>query len=516
MAGNVGGYQAGGGGVSFAASQVVSGMVTSGDLGAAVVFSGNIASGQVAWAHLSSGAVRSGHIANTAVNSGNVSSGSLFGLHFASGATADYGRGLVADTFTTTEIISGASIAVGVAFNQSGLLQTAMAAVSGRMPSIGVVVDNVASGAVATVYQAGHLRSPAFSFSGWMNQLVYIGRSGQLSASGAPTLSGDIQQTVGVSTSQSGLFIQIGDALEGVAAGSGDVGSGAVTGQAGGGYFCVASGTLTTNDLGSGAITSGLISSGVIGRFHVASGQFAGFELGSGAIVSGRIASGVVGYGHLADNSVQSGKVTSGTVIGSLGGGPFMIASGTVGPNDLASGSVISGNIASGVVGFGHLANASVRSGTIASGIIFDFHFTSGAKISRANQVIDEYTTEETVSGFKAVSVNSGNNIVLAMAGSGLRLPVVGIVASNYASGQLAVLTLLGKAMCPVVDLDASWSGKAGQHLYCGSGGHILAQSLLVSGQGWQKLGVAVSGGMIVNIDLTILSGGYTTPPGLF
>ena len=220
--------------------------------------------------------------------------------------------------------------------------------------------------------------------------MTVVGRSGQVVASGAPTASGDLQQTMGVSTSVSGALLAVGDALEGVAAGSGDIGSGAVTGQAGGGYFCVASGTLGSFDI------------------------------------------------------------------------------------------------------------------------------TSGAKVSRANQLVDEYATEERISGFKAVSLNSGNNIVLAMAGSGLRLPVVGIVASNYESGQTAVVILAGKARVPVANLDANWSGKAGQHLYVGSGGHIQAQSLMVSGQGWQRLGTAFSGGMIVDIDLTILSGGYTTPPGLY
>jgi len=164
---------------------------------------------------------------------------------------------LIDSTLTAGEIISGATFACAVALTQSGLLQTAMAAVSGRMPGVGVVVNNVASGGVVTMYRGGDLFSTAFNFSGWMNQPVYIGRSGQLNASGPPISSGDIQQIMGVSENQSGMLIQIGDPLEPVIAQSGDIGSGAVTGQMGGGYLCVASGSLGTNDTASGMVTWG-------------------------------------------------------------------------------------------------------------------------------------------------------------------------------------------------------------------------------------------------------------------
>jgi hypothetical protein len=44
---------------------------------------------------------------------------------------------------------------------------------------------------------------------------------------------------------------------------SGNIGSGAVVGRAGGGAFVIASGTVGVNDLGSGAVVSGNVSSGV-------------------------------------------------------------------------------------------------------------------------------------------------------------------------------------------------------------------------------------------------------------
>lgn len=182
---------------------------------------------------------------------------------------------LVDSTFVTMETISGGKAA---AFNQSGYLQVAMASVSGRMPAVGIIRDNVLSGQNVTLYRGGQLFNQPLSgtpwnFSGWTDQPLYVGMSGDVIASGAPTLSGNIQQIVGVSVCQSGLMIQLGDALEGVVAGSGDIGSGAITGQAGGGSFCVASGTLGTNDHGSGSIVSGLIASGQLGSFHGSSGM---------------------------------------------------------------------------------------------------------------------------------------------------------------------------------------------------------------------------------------------------
>ena len=80
---------------------------------------------------------------------------------------------------------------------------------------------------------------------------------------------------------------------------SGQIGSGAVTGQAGGGFFVVASGTLGTNNYGSGSVVSGIIASGQIGFRHVA----------NAAIQSGSIASGQVAWPHL----------TSGTIYGVSG-----------------------------------------------------------------------------------------------------------------------------------------------------------------------------------------------------
>lgn len=48
---------------------------------------------------------------------------------------------------------------------------------------------------------------------------------------------------------------------------SGQIGSGAITGQAGGGYYTIASGTINQFDLASGAIASGNLASGAVNQF---------------------------------------------------------------------------------------------------------------------------------------------------------------------------------------------------------------------------------------------------------
>jgi hypothetical protein len=240
----------------------------------------------------------------TGLTSGSIQSG-----QFSSGVVSPAARTLIADNFYSAEPISGGSIPVAVAATQvSGIqafAQTAMASVSGRMPAFGIVTSNYLSGVQMIIYRDGPIFNNLFNYSGWLDQCIYVGMSGQLSASGAPQLSGNIQQIIGVSVQNSGMVLQIGDALEGVVAQSGDIGSGAITGSLFSGYQCIASGTIGINDLASGVT---LPSSGSIQRF----------QLGSGA--------------------VNSGHIGSGAVLGRGLAGAFCIASGGIGRNDLASG----------------------------------------------------------------------------------------------------------------------------------------------------------------------------------
>jgi hypothetical protein len=157
---------------------------------------------------------------------------------------------------------------------------------------------------------------------------------------------------------------------------SGNVSSGAIMGAAGGGPFNIASGTLTWNDLGSGAIRSG----------HIASGQVGFRHLSFNAVNSGNIAAQQVASGHmdpefisnLGGGSVGSGAVLSGAVTGAGGGGFLCIASGTISTNDIGNASIVSGHYASGSIspyanpgGRGRVASDTTVSGTaLTSGVL--------------------------------------------------------------------------------------------------------------------------------------------------
>lgn len=247
VSGNIASGQVGG--FALASGAVASGGIASGTVQGFFGATRHVASGTVGSFDLGSGAITAGSVGSGAVVSGNIASGQIADFHFASGAMIDSATWLIEDKFISAEAISGGR---AVAFNQSGAIQIAMAAVSGRMPAVGVSVGNITSGQTVTFFTRGKVFNTILNFSGWMNQPVYVGASGDLVASGAPILSGNIQQIIGVSFAQSGLYTQVGDPLEGVLVQSGDIGSGAVLGQAGSGNFNIASGTIITYDCGSG------------------------------------------------------------------------------------------------------------------------------------------------------------------------------------------------------------------------------------------------------------------------
>jgi hypothetical protein len=240
---------------------IASGTLGTFDFGSGAIIAGAVGSGAVRSGNIASGGVGFGHIANAAVRSGSVASGQLFDFHFASGAKIDSAQRLWDNfNFIAGERISGgvepAAVCIGTISGAPTIL-TAMASVSGRMPAIGVVIANVASGATATVYKHGPLYGTNISLSGYQGRALFVDRSGRLNASGAPTLSGDVVQCVGYVLQNSGMFLDMGDAFEGLIK-SGDVGSGAIGGQGAGGYFNIASGSVARNDLGSGILPASL------------------------------------------------------------------------------------------------------------------------------------------------------------------------------------------------------------------------------------------------------------------
>lgn len=479
----IGGYvgtAAGQTGVVTLSGTVGSGEIASGSVQGFFGTTRHIASGTVGSFDLGSGAITFGTVGSGAVVSGNVASGQLADYHFASGASIDVAGWIVEDSYFTSELISGGASGLGpkaVCFDQSGLfLLTAMASVSGRMPAIGVVTANLTSGAAATVYRLGKLYAgPTIDFSGWTNQPVYVGQSGHVVASGAPTNSGDIQQILGTSLAGSGLFLNIGDPLEQAITASGDIGSGSVQGSVGGGYFGVASGTLGPNDLGSGAILSGHVASGQLGRFHIGSGQLAGFELGSGAVVSGRIASGQLGQGHYASGSLAGSLATV-----------HSFASGTIGPNDIGSGAVLSGHIASGQLGTFHigsgqltgfeLGSGAVVSGRIASGQVGNFHLASGQVQGLVTAGVPNIASG-TLGGFElgSGSIVSGR-IASGQVGS-FHFASGAVQSGNIASGQLSWPHFAGPQIKTIQVSDSPYTVLAlDRTLLCyASGGNITA-----------------------------------------
>lgn len=151
----------------------------------------------------------------------------------------------VENTFLTAEAISGGR---AVNISQSGKVQASMASVSGRMPSFGVVIDNVLSGLAATVYTRGRVTSTQFNFSGYIGQRVWAGTSGELVVSGVPSQSGNIQECLGFVTSQSGMMV------------------------AGDSYYVPATYWITSGQIASGSLDPSLLASGAVGSGQTASG----------------------------------------------------------------------------------------------------------------------------------------------------------------------------------------------------------------------------------------------------
>lgn len=118
---------------------------------------------------------------------------------------------------TAEEMISGLR---AVCVSQSGNLRVAMASVSGRMPAVGIVTDNVLSGdRPNAVYTQGFIQpfSGMCDFSGYLGKGIYVGRSGQLvqwnasfNSGGFSLLAGaDFVQRLGVIVNSGGFLLNV-------------------------------------------------------------------------------------------------------------------------------------------------------------------------------------------------------------------------------------------------------------------------------------------------------------------
>ena len=219
---------------------ITSGSIASGDIGNNSVTSGNIASGQISLFHmasgfngwsggggasLTSGSITSGYIGNAAVTSGNIASGQIAMSHLASGMPQAITSGLIAQSGNanvntpvysqnTTQMISGVR---AVSFNGTGAVQIAMASVSGTMPAVGVVYDNVASGSAAQIYDRGSVTIGSGAMTA-IGQPVWVGRSGQICNMSGTFMSGgfssgDVGQMIGTAQGTLSFLVRVGDPI---------------------------------------------------------------------------------------------------------------------------------------------------------------------------------------------------------------------------------------------------------------------------------------------------------------
>lgn len=176
--------------------------------------------------------------------------------------------------------------------------------------------------------------------------------------------------------------------------------------------------------------------------------------------------------------NVRSGHILSGAVTGHDFGGSFVIASGTVGTNDIGSGQITSGlfgsgqisrfAMASGAINSGHIANAAATSGNYASGSLFnDF----------MNPLL---FTEVAISGTSGVSINYGQAYVCGgISGSNyavtLPTPASGrslnVRVDTLSSGLLVYLTGSSGTTIDGSGIRPMWAGESAW-LYCNGSGH--------------------------------------------
>lgn len=360
------------------AAVISSGQITSGMIGDNAVLSGSIASGTIGTFHFSSGGVLSGNIASGQIGLNHLGSGSVASGAIASGSISRF------------KISSGAVNSGQVGNN--AVVSGSIA--SGQIGTFHVLTGGLLSGAIGS----GQIGSQHIASGGVLSGNIASGQIGLNHLSSGSVTSGAIasgQITNFKMASGAILSGHVGDN----AVVSGSIGSGQIqtyhigsTTAPTSGYVLQLNGTAAQwNAPPAGTISSGQVTSGMIGNNAVVSGSVASGSIGSvhltdGAVTSGDISSGQVGNAHIASGGVLSGNIASGQ-IGTFHittGGLFSgaIGSGQIGSQHIASGGVLSGNIASGQIGFNHLSSGSVGSGSIASGQITNFKMASGAILS--------------------------------------------------------------------------------------------------------------------------------------
>lgn len=220
--GQVGEYHLGSGCVR--SSAIASGQVGGIHLASGVFTSGILASGTISWVHIASGGLLSGniasgqitaaHIGSGQIGSGNIGSGQIDTVHLNENATALNAYRLLTSVYNAGELISGIK---AVCMGSGGVILRAERASGLRLPAIGVTMSGALSGNACAVVSYGRIFNSASGMvaSGFEGNLIYVGSGGHLvnlsgfmggSASGAPFLSGNMMQSIGVSVS-GGVFV---------------------------------------------------------------------------------------------------------------------------------------------------------------------------------------------------------------------------------------------------------------------------------------------------------------------
>lgn len=231
--------------------------------------------------------------------------------------------------------------------------------------------------------------------------------------------------------------------------------------------------------IADGAITSGLLASGIVGTVH----------LKDGAVTSAKIASGYTIPPE--DESITSAKLASGAVIGDriadVGIFSGKIASGAIGPSTLLANAIItSGKIASGIIGWPHIGSQAIRSGHLGSGQIASGHLVSAIAALVGTVTDGGVTSAKVASGIIAgvhiedgsiLSGEIGSGIIAgihikdssivsseigANAVGGAKIWAYGLVSGKYASGSITEQALASGISIDISEVVQEPSYRAG------------------------------------------------------
>jgi hypothetical protein len=267
--------------------------------------------------------------------------------------------------------------------------------------------------------------------------------------------------------------------------------------------------------IADGAITSGLIASGVIGTVHLADGSVTSAKIASGfstppgdaSVTSSKIASGQVGDAHIYPDSIISAKIASG-IIGGVHVANQSLVSANFGANviatpHIANQGILSASIGTGVVGDTLVADYGIISGKVASGAITEGGLASGISIDIAETSIEpSYRAGVPISGFLAIQFSVSGYYSFAQATDPDTMPAIGLTTAFVNSGDIGAFLYAGR----ITNTGWDFSGYVGNLLFVGTSSEVtlMVSGLMISGRCVQRFGkVAGVSTIHVKPDLT-------------